>query len=286
MATLLKLAGETVVRAHHDSLTAACAVRPSAKNARKFADTQGNRGEHWYGPETNGTADGTAALYRGGWIDGARRIAEMPVAVNVPPTSVRRRRVWADQGDTVDMPRVYAGNLDTAWQATRRQQRVTTRRVTIVTPISIMCNQSIDQLYPRGAAALKLADVLSEAGYSVAIVATVAVSNIEESGEALHLCHSIDIKAPDQHLDMATLAAIMAHPGFFRTAGFAMVCSAERKVCGSLGTKDHGNRLGRIVIDELIAQGDRVITIGQEVENEETANQWLNKQVAQFNESP
>ncbi len=273
-----------VYRKDYESMAEALAVKGSAVNASLLerAHREG-RGERWFGPETKGTAAGSLELFAKGWSNGAQRITKLAEGLSVPaPTSIRRRRVRGDQGDELDIHRVYSGNLDTAWQRPARMPRIASRVVTIVCPIAICSNTNSEQMFHRGAAVLCLADAMQEAGYNVAIVATITAISFADYGKA-DMVHSVQVKAPEQPLDMGNLAAILAHSGFFRSAGFCMIASYGKRISSNFGEGDTNGRLSRLVAADYIAQGDTVIVAPFTMLDARSSHDWLNKQLATLN---
>lgn len=171
-----------------------------------------------------------------GWGAGADRLREISTK-EIAPTNVRRRRSRGDQGDELDIHAVNRGDLSRAWTRTTRQTRTATRSVSIVCNLSCSFKQKAADLFWRGAAALKLAEALTQAGYSVALYGATGTRGAD--GRALNIGQFIEIKAEDAPLDVSALAAIVAMPGFKRTrlhAGTSEECDRRnRSVCTSLG---------------------------------------------------
>ena len=187
----------------------------------------------WLGADTKALFDERLAH---GWGDGADRMREMSTK-HIQPTNVRRRRVRSDQGDELDIHAVNRGDLYRAWTRTRRQTRTAIRSVSIVCNLSCSYKQKADDLFWRGAAALKLAEELTQAGYNVALFGATGTRSAD--GKQLGIGQFIEIKAEDMPLDVSALAAIVAMPGFKRTrlhAGTTEECDRRnRNVCHSLG---------------------------------------------------
>lgn len=175
--------------------------------------------ETWLGAPN---ADEMYRRLKEGWPDGSRRLLEIATR-DINPTSVRRRRERADQGAELDIHAVYRGDLSRAWMRTRRRSGSGVRSVTIVINLAANWRTTSEQLFWRGAAALRLAASLTEAGYSVAIVGATGGRNVD-SRDKMDLVQCVSIKDEDQPLDLDKLAALTAMPGYFRTALFAGIC--------------------------------------------------------------
>lgn len=214
-----------------DSPFEAAQVAPTLKNEvnRTRATRDATQGSHsggnnqrWYGAPT---FDEAAKRIKSGWAEGASRLEEIATK-QIDLQSVRRRRTRSDQGDEIDMQAVWRGDLSRAWTRTRRQMRSGgVRTVTLVCQLVASANVSSDDLFWRGASALKLADELTTAGYNVAIY---AVCTTRDSGASkrINTAQFTEIKASDMPLDLSALAALTAMPAYFRSTMFAGICVA------------------------------------------------------------
>lgn len=181
----------------------------------------GDGGAEWYGAPTVTELN---RRFRAGWPAGSKRLLELATR-EINPTSVRRRRERADQGDEVDMQAIWRGDLSRAWTRTRRRSGSGVRSLTIVVNLGGNANITASQMFWRGAAALKLTDALTQAGYNVAIVGAEACKRYDGNIDNV-LAQFVEIKAEDQPLDLDRLAALTAMPGYFRTVMFAGICYA------------------------------------------------------------
>ena len=126
----------------------------------------------------------------GGWPEGAALMAKSMAKIQAPYTqNIRRRARWADEGDEVDLDRAYAGQLERAFRTSRRTHTTGITRVRIVIDLGASCGECDyivctykpvrpEELFWRGAAAAALCESLETAGYSVEIVAGVALRNV------------------------------------------------------------------------------------------------------------
>lgn len=176
-----------------------------------------------------------------GWPEGSQRLMSLAVR-EISPTSVRRRRLRSDQGDEVDMQAVWRGNLSQAWTRTRRMSRPGARSISLILSLGGIATVTADQLFWRGAAALRVASALVDAGYTVAIYGCSPAKEISVSGN-MDSVQFVELKAEDQPLDVDKLAAISAMPGYFRSrlfAGRAFQCDkAGKGVAGGKGRTEH-----------------------------------------------
>jgi hypothetical protein len=126
----------------------------------------------------------------------------------------------------------------------------------------------------RGVAALALTRALVRAGYSVEIVAAMAITNamVDKKGKRNSLMTCV-IKPRNVASDTRTLAASVCMPGFFRVFGFcAAVLIAERQgtqSCSSLGQAMSAEKA--IPPSERSAQ----ITVSDRVLDRASAIEWV-----------
>lgn len=161
---------------------------------------------------------------REGWPEGSERLLQIATR-DINPASIRRRRERADQGSELDIHAVYRGDLSRAWTRTRRRAGSGVRSVSIIIDLGASAGVGASQLFWRGASALKLANALTESGYSVAIYGGEAGKQASADGK-VNMVQLVSIKDEDQPLDLDRLAALTAMPGYFRTSLFAGICKA------------------------------------------------------------
>lgn len=203
-----------------DLLAAVKAPPACADNASAMRDWLDRDDHRWMGIDGDkrdgeNHLDTTARLVREGWRKGVDLIGKVADKVNVPvPRSVRRVQRWQSQGDHVDMQRVWAGDLERAWRGMSRAERTGPRRIRILVDSIASGYVDAEEMRWRGVAALKLADVLVEAGYSVQ-VESVINTNVYGTNKRLKL--RAIVKEYTAPLDLQTLAATTALPAFFRS---------------------------------------------------------------------
>lgn len=182
------------------------------------------RGVRWFGLNNASEVIQTAKT---GWQDGAERvkgIAEEIKAQIPTPQSIRRRIKWSDQGDSLDIHRVWSGRLGQAWESHPRQRTNTQQSVTIFSQIFQSVMTHSDYGFYRGAAVIALSDLLTEAGYNVEIVGGMTAAGCIVEGDSRDDAYvwMVDIKSALAQLDLSSLAATLALAGFFRVGGFML----------------------------------------------------------------
>jgi hypothetical protein len=187
----------------------------------------------WFGVQ--GGYAGVQRCIREGWREGVERLESALQGLESPPVpmSVRRRQSRSDMGDEVSMPHVWRGDLQHAWSRCAPRNTRAPRRVTIVAQTLENCNVDASELFWRGAACVKLCDLLTEAGYSVEIIASGHSARAYLNGDAFSM--RVTVKAFSAPLDKSALASTVCLAGFMRGPGFAAICSVQMPVVYSLG---------------------------------------------------
>lgn len=218
---------------------------------------------------------------REGWAEGVEKIEQIATRELSAPASVRRRKTRGDAGDELDMQAVWRGDLNRAWSRTKRANRVGTRAVSLVIDLCASAGVSSDRLFWRGASALRLAQLLTESGYAVALYGAFGGVGVDATGK-LNLAQLVEIKSQDAPLDMDKLAALTAMAGFFRTSLFAGIHYAADQF-----GKDADDGLGRPA-PEYIKTAIKMLPVPQNVIiqrnvlNEQAANDWIDEALKQI----
>ena len=207
----------------------------------------------WYGGLEN--IDQAIGIAREGWREGSDKVAEVSRAMrgdaqrlSAGIVSNRRRKKWSDQGDTLDRERVLAGDLDRAWLTTARDGQGIAPIVSIVFGWGGNAGRDADELVYSGAAALVAADYLTQAGYSVEVVAL----SVADQGGATYSATGVKLKKAGEPMRLQAVASAACHPGIFRTLLFAWRCTSAVSVREGMGstsgvtgfTDDELNSLG------------------------------------------
>lgn len=233
----------------------------------------------WYGPSFEHCLD---IFESGKWIEGAERLNKLASGLALPKAkSVRRRRTRGDFGNELDIHRVYSGQLDRAWDKTVRDKTKTgTRQITIA--CSVANNVSVDAgaFFWRGAAALKLADSLEDAGYRVQIIAYEGCRGLDEYREDDYYFSAIRLKPFESMLDKTALAASLCLAGFFRIRIFELRAKIKevKFVSQGLGCCEHHIPPA----EHLDASENAIITIPGDLSSEGEARRWLAEQFKDF----
>lgn len=278
-------------RRHYASPAEMAYVSPTQENLEIYADYEARHQlDHtsWFGIDDSPNLEASINEVRRrvieGWAEGAERIASMAGILPPEARSLRRRVVHAEFGNEIDIHRVYSGQLSRAWSLPRRSLRQAVREVTLVVPLGVKWSISAKQLFWRGAAILKMADLLQKAGYAVEIVGVCAAHNIDAPGK-LDMIHTVQLKASSQPLDVSALAATCCMVGFVRIYCFRAVASAPAQITSAMGYYKEA-RLDKMVQHYIASEltGQHVITAPTDLYSQRAAEDWISESVKRIEE--
>lgn len=207
-----------------------------------------------------------------GWPELRERLLKMlhGIELELPlfPTAAtvrRRKRFRGDQGDSLDMGRVWNGQLDTAWERPKRteKQANSTKRITLAFDVTANAIVNNDMAMWRAALCTLLVDSLARAGRIFEIWVVDSTSNPFAWSNARRpprLWAAWCVKRTADPLVLDRLCA-MVSVGFMRTAGFmamgAGVWEPSAGFGGALGTGLPAT------LRERQAAGEVVLRIGE-----------------------
>lgn len=216
-----------------------------------------------------------------GWADGAKQVVSRLGDIEVPmPVSVKRRLVRGEQGDELDIHSVYRGDLGHAWSARRRKHIRNPLSVRIVVQCNLLSETRFYELFWRGAAAVKLADLLTAAGYNVEILGTVASSTVQ--GYPSDFLLTFPLKEANAPLDVEMLAGVVCNAGFHRVFGFRAYGALTdlRHSPGDASSDKTGRILSEMV--EKDGHGAPSFITPYGIFNKDGAERWIRGMVQQL----
>lgn len=236
-----------------------------------------------YGNKWFGCDDGVTAMQKvkDGWPEMYARLLSMwgdvKPELKLSPSNVkirRRKRHRKDYGDTLDMGRVWNGELDKAWERPERTYRLTAsqRHAIIYIDLGTTCAEKADSVLWRSAAAILICDLLQATGRAVEIYVGAHQRYPFEDNCGMfgynrkpvkdvpaHLRMAMKVKAYTQPLHMERLSA-MVTMAFYRTYGFLMIMANPYTTADSLGWPDGGKLPEQLLQRERA--GELVVRIG------------------------
>lgn len=272
-------------------------------------DQKQRTNESWYGAASPRIAMDRAFK---GWPEGAERVRSMMESIDAPPPVDMKRKVTrGDQGDELDIHAVYRGGLDRAWSRKRRLHTRARMSVRLVAQMGGSRHMHEEEMFWRGAAVLKLAELLEESGYRVEIV---GVSQHHVDGWE-HLAYaSFIVKDARAPLDVEQVAGVVCNAGFARTFGFRDAYAAcehklrdtviepkmeARRILGRTQLVPTGKftrrtllarsyvvgSKGAVEVGKLDADGTKTYNVPSSISDAEAAREWVLKSLAELDES-
>lgn len=215
--------------------TAGDLVIPSNKERLRETTKMRSAGKDWYGGFTSHT-DGYDMIANG-WEEGAKKATVKLGDIKVPDIdgieSMRRTLVFADYGETLNIDQAMAGNWEKAWQTCRRIRSGVSRVLSIAIPYGGNCDKNSEQMFWNGAQGMVITDILEDKGYRVQLLGIhAAIQRVRGTNWDVDI---VKLKNSDEPIRMDAIAAVVAHAGVFRTAGFASILSKPQEVDYGLG---------------------------------------------------
>lgn len=224
-----------------ESVTDLLTLRPTPSNnipaiSPEYLRSSQYKSVRWFGVSGGGL--GVERAVRDGWPEGRELIERSIERVDLPRLrSVRRTRVQADTGDHLDTQRVYAGDLDRAWTTTRRAMGDATRSplTSILVNVGGNCDLEADELFWRGAVAVRACDALELSSRRTEVIAYCLSRGCSEGPRATTVLLTVRVKAFEDPVNLDQLASVTALAGFFRWYGFKGWCAIPERVTPNLG---------------------------------------------------
>lgn len=223
-----------------------------------------------------------------GWPEGVERVrrinADADARAAVTVRDIRRRRVRGESGAEVDVTAYWRGRADIAWERCRRDASVKARAVHIVPMLTGVCTLEADQFFYRGAAAVRLCDLLAAAGYSVAVTAAAIVPQVGDMKPRSHdYAWGIPLKPYNAPLEINALTAALCEVGFTRHYVFRHLGTASFRVGAHCGWYDQPGiarlpGLARVAVPEQ--PGERTVYLPYGIGTAAQAEEWVKAQLA------
>jgi len=271
---------ENIISIHFDSIIDFMEHQGSGKNKEMFdEDTRRSRSERpdWIGSTNKNVGDvidhalsGDQKLYSSlekkvktlEALDGLNNVDHIQKV-----KAVRRVLKYSNQGDEIDIHKVYSGKLETAWsKRVRVVQDFVHPLVTLHIDIGGASSVTSEESLWRAVVALRVFEDLTRAGKSIKIIVGGSSTEVWER-DRRDSAQSITVKEYNESLSVERLAA-MTHIGFYRVFGFAAKAAQDiRRLKSNYGysakTGDHNVAIN---LQEELAEGhSKFIYIGRSV---------------------
>lgn len=244
------------------------------------------RGYSWFG-----CADAATAMryIKDGWpelseslqpkIDKLRKSFNLDNAAALNVEVRRRKRQRGDHGDTLDMTKVWNGDMEHAWERPVKFPRIsnTQKYATIFADCAVNCSVTSEETLWRAAAIHCMIEMLTRMGVNTEIWSGASAHGIFDHGPRF-LWAGVRVKDFTQPLNYDRLATMLCSV-FFRTWLFGAYMAAPWRANKHLGFP-RGHGLVKPLRDRQEA-GERVFRIGNCL-NEWTAEAEIKRVVAEI----
>lgn len=167
---------------------------------------------------------------RNGYAVGADRIAkfaqdfrsELPT-----PKSYRRRQRWSDDGDEPSWEREQAGQEE-IWRTSRREQQRGPAVIELAAPWG---GNGMPDFTWDGVVLVTLCDLLEYAGYRVGA----SMNKCNKANAPYSFMTRVEIKQPENPLNIDSLAALASHPGVYAWLGRPSIQLQPYNMRGTFG---------------------------------------------------
>lgn len=194
---------------------------------------------HWYGANS---LNEVKQICSSGWDDGLKIYKDMKQ--QVPEIEglgsfhrkYARKKRHADCGGEIDIDRYIHNEYETMFIDYERYiQNKSGKIITLYTSIGIVCSVlSSDSLW-NGVATTILTDIFESFGYRVNIIAFRAGRGTRLGSDYHKSQINIQVKLPDQPLDLTSVLISTSFPGFYRYYGFKALSSRPYKISHGYG---------------------------------------------------
>jgi len=224
-----------------DLLKAKCLASNERHNNKFLFDPKGKpsdddgQSKDWYG--ANNGIDYADKIAKGD-KEMAAALAECRAEIGDLPkiASIKRRRKMGEEGECIDLDRLYQGETGTMWEGFKSEYRPgATRHVRMMVNVSCAWFHEGPALRWRGAAACVLADILEESGYQTEIVMCSYSRGVsDDEPQRMHLLE-VPVKLFGEPMDIDHLASTLATQSALRIAGFMAKLATIERSSGHLG---------------------------------------------------
>lgn len=209
----------------------------------------------WYGGLES--IDDARSLILKGWTDGATKASAVTsqdgmISTLAQPESIRRRPMWAAEGDEVHCERAMNGEWDLAFRTMSRVRTYGSKIVSLASFFGGNCDKTSDQLFWSGAQLLVTAELLETAGYQCEIRG-LQMGRYDNYSDAQSIVE-FRVKEAGDPLRLDAVASIFAHAGTFRTYGLMAISRCPWEVTSSFGINVEGSA-ATTLFENCVADG-------------------------------
>ena len=244
------------------------------KNAQMLENARSRKDAEWFGMDKVVGLEYLVALANGGWSKGAKRLFDSQDKISVPRVEALSRKLeYRDQGESICLDRLYAGEFDTMWRGFKPIVKSGRSRVVrVVYGLACSGGQGSESLFWSGAACTVLVDALCKAGYAVQVEGGIMGRNLSQEEFDVRVM----VKGSDDPLSITNMAATLCLSGFFRCIGHCLSTMVATKKISDYGFVPH-----YMPPEGMIDEGDLWVSPNV-ASNQAQAIEWINERIAEF----
>lgn len=266
----------------YESMVEVEKVKPSEVNIKDYKDSMKNLerpGDQYQRKSWLGIKGYQPFLkaYKEGWQAGAAELLKLTDTLpEIETRCIKRKRIKTDQGNHLDIHRVYAGRLDTCWDARTKKQVKGRKSISFIFFGNINCFSDSSEILYRGGVAVQLASLYQKAGYNVSIHSLYSLKYIEKNNQDRDHYYFLPVLPMGSRPSIEKMAAC-ALAGVFRVFGFRCIEQTETRITCNYGTSKPCSlqTLKDILPASLPIDRDNLVFIPQNVDTLESAKHFI-----------
>jgi hypothetical protein len=258
-------------------------TRPSVSNAKQSTHNAAVGGSHWTKCDNYAAFKSTIRIGAHNWVESVMTKADK-LTVDKPLVQslinvIKRQRMVADAGDELDFDAWRRGDVDTAWNTTRRvvKEEKRNRAACLFVNLAANCDIHADSMEWRSAAIIKIVQTLSAASWATEIVVgSTTRSAFVNSNERLGI--TFVAKSSIMPLSIERLV-LQTSAAWFRYCNFAAMESnkADLLLHDCYGQADYGSIPPYIA--RMYSRGYKIIQIPGSSLSQSGAQQAVNNTI-------
>ncbi len=222
-----------------DSVDELLKVKPAPIHTDKLRKRwygSSSHGKDWFGGGCSNQRQ-VKTLVKKGWSKGVDAISNFATDIEIKAPTSRKRKVTrnARPGGALDVHAINAGRLSKMWVKRIRQNRRAPKSITLAVNVTAHCGRTQEDLFWRGASALRLADELTKAGYNVQVIAFYYSTLLFSDDGDTHTAISVKVKPFEAPLELNNLASTVGLAGFNRVVLWQGLDTINRPISSGRG---------------------------------------------------
>lgn len=228
--------------------------------SRQRRSLESTDGESWYGVEDH---HAVVRALKKGWPEGTDEMRDKLGEIELPRLpSIRRKGIWSDHGDEIDIHKVNMGRVDSAWRRRKREVSLSRTGSHMTIAVDVTCGSGVvaSEAMWRGAAAVAIAEAAVKTGRNVRIM--LVWCSVNTFDKVARLDMSVEAKGYYQNVSTDVLMTMLSLPGFYRYYGFAGYMNANGHEA-EFGDRHFALGAVRDFKRDLLEDGSKMVWIGR-----------------------